>query len=42
LCTVKSILGNLSKNAFILFGKSSDFVQVVSNFPAKSLDELNS
>ena len=40
-CTFKSMITNLSSNAFLILGRSSDTWEVLKAFPANSLDELN-
>ena len=39
-CTISTILENLSKNAFVLMGKSSSFIEQVKAFPAQNSEQL--
>ncbi len=39
-CTFSSILENLSKNAFVLMGKSSSMIEQIKAFPAENSEQL--
>ena len=39
-CSMSSVFDNISKNAFLLIGKTSNLANTLGAFPAESIDEL--
>lgn len=39
-CAINSIFDNISKNAFLLIGKTTNLASTFNAFPAESIDEL--